>query len=266
MNTYVISDIHGCYEEFMAMLDKIGFSPADRLTLAGDYVDRGKDSFRMLKWLEQKPENVYAILGNHDEGFARSVELMEGLDRKLGLQSGLDSPQEGLALYESLRYYMKKKGLPGGYFDLYGTIRILLERKGATLRDLYRWAKMFRDMPLCRELKVKERVCVVVHGGYAENPEDVAKAGYSSLEEFYLEAREEAYLLGGKPHGMVVAGHTPTFLPGEFTFNEGRVFRYYDEETDCVFYDIDCGCAYRRKDPWGRLACIRLEDERVFYV
>lgn len=179
MNTCVISDIHGCYEEFMAMLDKIGFSPADRLILVGDYVDRGKDSFRMLKWLEQKPENVYAVLGNHDEGFARSVELMAGLDRKLGLRSGLDSPQEGLALYESLRYYMKKKGLPGGYFDLYGTIRILLERKGATLRDLYQWMEMFRNMPLCHELKVRERICVVVHGGYAENPKDVAGAGYS---------------------------------------------------------------------------------------
>ena len=93
MNTYVISDIHGCYEEFITMLDKIGFSGADRLILAGDYVDRGKDSFRMLKWLEQRPENVYAIRGNHDEAFAASIKLMEGLDQKLELQSDLDSPQ-----------------------------------------------------------------------------------------------------------------------------------------------------------------------------
>ena len=266
MNTYVISDIHGCYEEFMAMLDKIGFSGEDRLILAGDYIDRGKDSFRMLQWLEKKPENVYAVLGNHDDGFARSVELMEELDRKMGFKSGLDSPKEGLALYESLRYYMRKRGLAAVYFDFYGTIRMLLERKGATLGALYRWREMFQDMPLCYELKVKERACVVVHGGYAENLEDIAGTGYASLEEFYLEAREEAYLLGGMPHGMVVAGHTPTLIPGEFPFNEGRVFRYYHEEKDCIFYDIDCGCAYRWKDPWGRLACIRLEDERVFYV
>lgn len=261
MNTYVISDIHGCYEEFMAMLGKIGFSSADRLILAGDYVDRGKDSFRMLKWLEQRPENVCALRGNHDEAFAFSVELMERLDQKAELHSDLDSPREGLALYESLRYDMKKEPA-AAYFDLYGTIRTLLERKGATLRDLYRW----REMPLYYELRVKGRSCVVVHGGYAESPEDIAKAGYSSLEEFYLQAREEAYLLGGKPHGMVVAGHTPTLIPGEFPYNEGRVFRYYNQEKDCVFYDIDCGCAYRKKDPWGRLACIRIEDERIFYV
>lgn len=265
MNTYVISDIHGCYEEFMAMLGKIGFSSADQLILAGDYVDRGKDSFRMLKWLEQRPENVCALRGNHDEAFAFSVELMERLDQKAELHSDLDSPQEGLALYESLRYDMKKEPA-AAYFDLYGTIRTLLERKGATLRDLYRWREMLWEMPLYYELRVKGRSCVVVHGGYAESPEDIAKAGYSSLEEFYLQAREEAYLLGGKPHGMVVAGHTPTLIPGEFPYNEGRVFRYYNQEKDCVFYDIDCGCAYRKKDPWGRLACIRIEDERIFYV
>lgn len=265
MNTYVISDVHGCYEEFMAMLDKIGFSSADQLILAGDYVDRGKDSFRMLKWLEQRPENVCALRGNHDEAFAFSVELMERLDRKEELRSDLDSPLEGFALYETLRYDRKKESA-AAYFDLYGTIRTLLERKGATLRDLYRWREMLWKMPLYYEMRVNGRSCVVVHGGYAESPEDIAKAGYSSLEEFYLQAREEAYLLGGKPHGMVVAGHTPTLIPGEFPYNEGRVFRYYNQEKDCVFYDIDCGCAYRKKDPWGRLACIRIEDERIFYV
>ena len=266
MNTYVISDIHGCYEEFMTMLDKIGFSGADRLILAGDYVDRGKDSLRMLRWLEKKPENVCAIRGNHDEEFAACVEMMQGLDRKLELESDPDAPQEGIALYESLRYNMKKRGLPAAYFDFYGTIRGLLSG-GVTLRELYRWMEMFYDMPLCYDdLKAGDRACVVVHGGYAEHPEDIAGAGYSSLEEFYLQAREDGYRLGGKPCGMVVAGHTPTIIPGEFSYNEGRVFRYYDEEKNCVFYDIDCGCAYRRKSPWGRLACIRLEDERIFYV
>jgi hypothetical protein len=32
-----------------------------------------------------------------------------------------------------------------------------------------------------------------------------------------------------------------------------------DEDLDCIFYDIDCGCAMRKKRPNGKLACIRLE-------
>jgi hypothetical protein len=31
-----------------------------------------------------------------------------------------------------------------------------------------------------------------------------------------------------------------------------------DEDLDCIFYDIDCGCAMRKKRPNGKLACIRL--------
>ena len=40
----------------------------------------------------------------------------------------------------------------------------------------------------------------------------------------------------------------------------------YDEELDCTFYDIDCGCSYRERHLAAKLACIRLEDEAVFYV
>ena len=39
MSTYVISDIHGCYNEFLSMLEKIYFSESVHLVLAGDYID-----------------------------------------------------------------------------------------------------------------------------------------------------------------------------------------------------------------------------------
>ena len=40
----------------------------------------------------------------------------------------------------------------------------------------------------------------------------------------------------------------------------------YNAGKDCVFYDIDCGCAFRDRDPDAKLACIRLEDEKIFYI
>ena len=56
-------------------------------------------------------------------------------------------------------------------------------------------------------------------------------------------------------------------LQHTFTYNNGRVFQYRDEDRDCVFYDIDCGKVFRY---WGeresRLACIRLEDESITYI
>ena len=45
MSTYVISDIHGCYEQFLLLLEKIRFGADDQLILAGDAIDRGTGSF-----------------------------------------------------------------------------------------------------------------------------------------------------------------------------------------------------------------------------
>lgn len=44
MSTYVMNDIHGCYDELMKMLEKIQFSSDDTSIIAGDYMDRGRQS------------------------------------------------------------------------------------------------------------------------------------------------------------------------------------------------------------------------------
>ena len=89
---------------------------------------------------------------------------------------------------------------------------------------------------------------------------------YNRLEDFYLYARDDAYIYGGISHGMIIAGHTPTTVTEEFPYNDGDVYRMYDKERDCIFYDIDCGCAMSKTRPNAKLACIRVEDEKIFYV
>ena len=51
-----------------------------------------------------------------------------------------------------------------------------------------------------------------------------------------------------------------------FAYNDGNVFRFYDKKKDCIFYDIDCGCVFRNRQVNAKLACIRLEDEKIFYI
>ena len=51
MSTYVMTDIHGHFDAMKRMLDKIGFSKEDRLICAGDYIDRGPNSYEMLRWI-----------------------------------------------------------------------------------------------------------------------------------------------------------------------------------------------------------------------
>lgn len=46
---YVMSDIHGDYESYLKMLERIQFTKDDVLYLLGDVIDRGKDPLRILK-------------------------------------------------------------------------------------------------------------------------------------------------------------------------------------------------------------------------
>ncbi|GIN74205.1 serine/threonine protein phosphatase [Bacillus sp. J14TS2] len=72
---YSISDIHGYYEAMMDTLSLVDLDTdkANELILIGDYIDRGKDSCRVLyhiKKLEEKyPGQVKTLLGNHDKMF-----------------------------------------------------------------------------------------------------------------------------------------------------------------------------------------------------
>ncbi len=265
MGTYVISDIHGCYEEFLGMLKKIEFSDSDELILAGDSIERGTHSYEMLKWMEHCPANVRLIRGNHEEEFAACIDLMTRIDKKEGLETDYFSNRETAALYSSVKYYLKNRKAAGVYFDLYDTINSLVNDSGVSLEDLCRWKEMICRMSYYLELEAQDRTCIVVHAGYAEMLESVEDS-FPSLEDFYLYAREESLKLGGKQHGMVIAGHTPTVVRKAFAYNGGKVFRYYDKKKDCIFYDIDCGCVFRKKNQDARLACIRLEDEKVFYI
>lgn len=62
---YVIADIHGCYPEFLTLLEQLRFSEADTLYLLGDLVDRGPEPIPLLRDILCRP-NVCPILGNHE--------------------------------------------------------------------------------------------------------------------------------------------------------------------------------------------------------
>ena len=267
MSTYVMSDIHGCYDDFLTMQKIIGFSgkASDRLIIAGDCIDRGKQTYEMLKWIEKCPPNVLLLRGNHEDEFIKYVELMLMLDRDEELDSDFSSTEDAVVLYDSVKYFINSNKLSFLDFDLYGTINSLLKDHNVTLDDLCRWADIFRKMPYYEKINVNGRTCVAVHAGYSEDIEKIGDS-FPDMESFYLYAREEGFQLGGIPHGMIISGHTPTIAKGKPMYNSGNVFRHYDADKDCIFYDIDCGCIFRSRFPEAKLACIRFEDEKIFYV
>ena len=67
MSTYLIGDIHGCYDELRALLAQVSFDPQqDELWLTGDLVARGPGSLDVLRYVKSLGDSVRMVLGNHD--------------------------------------------------------------------------------------------------------------------------------------------------------------------------------------------------------
>lgn len=87
---YAIGDIHGCYDQLRQLLDQIGEHEATlrpnrppRLIILGDMIDRGPDSARVLRFLQQlqtRTPNLTVLAGNHED------LLLEVLDGHISAQ------------------------------------------------------------------------------------------------------------------------------------------------------------------------------------
>lgn len=70
MTDYCIGDLHGCYSEFMRLLDKIDFDESrDTLWLTGDLIGRGPEPLKTLSFIIDHKDRIHPVLGNHDMNF-----------------------------------------------------------------------------------------------------------------------------------------------------------------------------------------------------
>lgn len=66
--TLFVGDVHGCLEELQELLVKVSYNPSnDRLIYLGDLLNKGPDSYGVLKFVRQ--QNVECLLGNNEVGF-----------------------------------------------------------------------------------------------------------------------------------------------------------------------------------------------------
>lgn len=62
---YVTSDIHGCYDQYLRLIQRLELKEADTLYILGDIVDRGDGGIEIIKDV-MKRRNVVCLRGNHD--------------------------------------------------------------------------------------------------------------------------------------------------------------------------------------------------------
>ena len=261
MGTYVMADLHGRFTELNMLLNKVEFSDLDKLIIAGDICDRGKENYEMLRWMESKPNNVEFIKGNHEEEYIDNINILTRMLKEI---------PNIIVCYREL--INKDK-----FFDCYGTIWQLINEHKVTYEQLVRWADMMYEFPYIKELSVNNKNYLIVHAGYMDMDSIINSPlnGNSSIKEirfmaqakeiFCTSARSEALFVGGKRDTTVIAGHNPTIIKGDF-YNSGRILRHERPEINSVIYDIDCGAGFLEKCSIANIACIRLEDEKIFYL
>lgn len=71
-NTLIIGDIHGCFAELQALLDKAGLGDDDAVIAIGDMVDRGPETPQVVKFFQKAP-NAIAVMGNHERKHVRAA-------------------------------------------------------------------------------------------------------------------------------------------------------------------------------------------------
>jgi serine/threonine protein phosphatase 1 len=63
---FAISDIHGCNKTLNALLDKLHLTQKDTIFFLGDYIDRGNDSWGVLKTITTLSCKTVYLKGNHE--------------------------------------------------------------------------------------------------------------------------------------------------------------------------------------------------------
>ena len=73
----MIGDLHGCYDELMELLSKIGFTANDRLIAVGDLAVKGPKNKEVLE-LFISDDRFSSVLGNHDAALLHLLQHQKG--------------------------------------------------------------------------------------------------------------------------------------------------------------------------------------------
>lgn len=231
---YVISDIHGMYDQYIKLLDLIKLNENDYLYILGDVCDRGKYPIKVLQDMMYR-DNVYPIVGNHDY---IALLMLKKLSKEITEESIIDFENDN-------NFGMMCSWLEdGGTTTLQEFIQLDHDDRESIIDYL-------EEFSLYEHIKVNQREFILVHAGLS-NFDIYRDLNDYSLEEMIFERAD--YSKKYYDNCYLITGHTPTQLIKE---HEKKGFIYHKKNHIA----IDCGCAYG-----GRLAAYCLETEEEFYV
>ncbi len=232
---YIVSDIHGCYEQYLALLEKIHFFEADELYVLGDVVDRGPEPIKVLQDMMKRP-NVIFILGNHDF-------VMYSLMKTLVVEITEENYDKQLTT-DVMRDY--NLWLSDGGRVTAEKFRELEPWEMADILDYIAGASLYEV------IGHNGKEYRLVHAGISEFSPEKGLEEYE-LYNFLEERADYSKRYYPQDNVFLVTGHTPTvFING---WGKTEVYRAHGHIA------LDCACV-----AGGRLAAFCVETEEVTYV
>ena len=208
--TYLMSDIHGHYDEFIQMLVKINFSKDDELYLLGDVIDRGPLPITLLLYILQQP-NIILLMGNHE---------------KMMIDALSDTGEWG----DHARYLWENNGAESTKKEF-----SLLGKK--------------QQKELLKKLNCLQYYCIVEKNGFKYLLSHSGVAMRDTLESAIesdvatgriLWNREDILFWKNKSDTIMIHGHTPSWRWHPEL--KSVIYRYENGKK----INIDCGCAQNR--------------------
>lgn len=264
MSTYAIGDIQGSYLPFRELLEKVEFDPAkDTLWLAGDLVNRGPDSLRVMEYLLSIDSSVIAVLGNHDLHWLAVAYGSRSVGRHDTLQEVMKSPrhsdyldwlrqQKLLHTDPILGYTMVHAGIPPQW-SLENAQDAATELEQALQSDSFEHflANMYGNQPNSWKdnLEGDDRLRLITN--------------YFTRMRF-CDAEGNLELETKTPAEEAPNGYLPWFKhPHRKTLHDKILFGHWAALNGVTHeknvFALDTGCAWG-----GKLTAMRLEDGKLF--
>ena len=202
---FVISDLHGQYDLFLKLLEKINLKREDLLVIMGDICDRGEKSYEIyMKCMKmiKLGYNLKFILGNHED------MLLEDLENDYPLRYETE-----FSIYRNSKYF-NKKSMEEWYEENF-------------FKEIKWLVKWLKNCPLI----ISGNESIFVHAGLdlqTKLEKQERETVLWTREEFWI---DEESVLEEYRSKNIYFGHTPNI--------NGRI----SEKTDKI-WDIDCGAFF----------------------
>ena len=232
---YIISDIHGCYDEYMELLKKINLKDSDELYILGDVVDRGPAPIKVLQDMMMRV-NVFPIIGNHD-----LIALL--MLKKLNVEI-TDENVESYLTDDDLKEYMQWLK-EGGATTVEGFLKLDEDEK----QDIIEYLEEFSAY---HEINIDGKRYVLVHASLNNFEEDKELDDYM-LHDLLFCRMDYSKRYFSDENTYIITGHTPTAF-----MREDKKPLIYEGNGHIA---IDCGCVFG-----GKLAAYCLDNGEVYYV